>query len=130
MITQTGDVLWLYQEDFQNFNLLDKISALFTGVKPLHSQAGLIYLKEDRICLESESDDLEIRLEDITQLYLGFDEYYQRAYAKNFGTVWQPLKLTFTTFDSDNSVIYLVIDYNQLSTNNKLWFELLQDRLS
>ncbi|WP_432708942.1 hypothetical protein [Pedobacter sp.] len=130
MIPKMGNALWLYDDDFKHLNFLDKIGNLFSGVKPLHSHAGLIGLENGRICLESESDTLEIALIAITQIYLGFDKNYKRAYVKNFGTTWQPLKITFTTLALTTRVVYLIIDFNYFSTSNKHWYDLLQERLS
>ena len=130
MISKSGNALWLSKDDFKSFSVFDKIGVLFSGVQPLHTHSGIIYLANGSIILKSESEELEILLKNITQIYLGFDEYYRRSYAKNFGAFWQPLKLTFTSSDSVSEIIYLIIDRNAMYTRNDEWFNLLTDLLS
>ncbi|WP_316814306.1 hypothetical protein [Pedobacter heparinus] len=127
----SGRVLWLSDSDFLDFSLVDKIGVLFTGVKPLHKLKGNAVLTTDRIVLIADTEDeLSINLKDITQLYMGFDEIYKPAYVKNFGTFWQPLRITYCGTDSVEKKIYLVIDHNFLSSGNQTWFNCLTEMLS
>ncbi|ACU03973.1 hypothetical protein [Pedobacter heparinus] len=130
MISKTGNALWLFKDDFKDFSVFDKIGVLFSGIKPLHTHSGIINVTNRTLVLESDADELEIPLKDITQIYLGFDEFYKRSYAKNFGAFWQPLKLTFTSSYSESEMIYLVIDYNFMYSKNEEWFNLLKNLLS
>lgn len=129
MFIKTGNVLWLSDDDFSKFSFLDYTGVLFSGVKPLHTKEGTIALMSDRIVLATDSDETIIYLKDISQVYLGFDDLYKRVYAKNFGAFWQPLRLTFGS-DTNVANIYLVIDFNFMSTTNQLWFDSLKDMLS
>ncbi|QNK64664.1 hypothetical protein H7F33_09380 [Pedobacter sp. PAMC26386] len=131
MVLQSGTVLWVFDYDFPNFSLLDKIGILFSGVNPLHTNAGMIYLKHDQISLASADEELIIPLKNITQVYLGFDNIYKATYVKSGGTFWQPLRLIYTQDNEpDPQTIYLVIDLNYLASSNATWFEVLKNMLS
>jgi hypothetical protein len=129
MILQSGNVLWVFDYDFPNFSLFDKMGMLFSGVNPLHTHTGMIYLTRDQIRLASEDDELIIPLKDITQIYMGFDETYKVSYVKSMGTFWQPIRIVYSQ-DNETETVYLVIDLNYLSTSNSAWFEVLKGMLS
>lgn len=120
-----GNVLWSFDFEIQNRNVNYDFTFHFSGSKPFHSHSGEIFLTEDSIKMMGD-DSLEIPLEDLTELYLGFDEVFFPSLSKNFGMFWQPLRLTTI----DNSLIYLIIDYNFLFTKNKLWFNKMMKMLS
>lgn len=69
----SGHVLWLFDSDFLDLSVIDKIGVLFTGVKPLHKYEGNDILTAERIVLTDDTDELSINLRDITQVYMGFE---------------------------------------------------------
>lgn len=121
----SGSILWSFDVEVQNRNKNNDFTFHVSGMKPFHCYAGEIFLTERSIKIIGDSE-FEIRLENLTQIYLGFDENYSTSLSKNFGVFWQPLRLTLL----DGQMIYLIIDYNFVSTNNKLWFHTLQELLA
>lgn len=121
----TGNVLWSFDFEVLQRNRNTDFAFHFSGVKPFYAHAGDIVLTEKSIQITG-SDELEILLGDLSQLYLGFDDVYTMMLSKNFGLFWQPLRLTL----NDDTVLYLIIDYNFTGTKNKLWFTKLKEMLS
>jgi hypothetical protein len=72
---------------------------------------------------------LNIPLDQLDQIYLGFDEVYKRSLVKNGGIFWQPLRLRYRVGDEYNTV-YLIIDHSFWGTNNQLWFDTIKQLLS
>lgn len=124
-IILSGNALWSFDFEVQNRNRNHDSAFHFSGVKPFHCHNGEIFLDESSIKIIGE-DVLEVPLEELTQLYLGFDETYIPSLSKNFGMFWQPLRLTI----NDEKFIYLIIDYNFIGAKNKLWFNTLTELLS
>lgn len=121
----SGNALWSFDFEVLNRNRTGDIIFHVSGVKPFHCHSGEIILTDNSIKITGDSD-LAIMLNDLKQLYLGFDETFTESLSKNFGLFWKPLRLTL---DNDH-VLYLIIDYNFIGSKNKLWFETLQDLLS
>lgn len=121
----SGNALWSFDFEVENRNRNNDSAFHFSGVKPFHCHDGEIFLVEDSIKIIGD-DVLELPLEDLTQLYLGFDEIYTPSLSKNFGMFWQPLRLAI----NDEKYIYLIIDYNFIGAQNKLWFNTLTELLS
>ncbi len=124
-IILSGNSLWSFDFEIQNRNRNEDFAFHFSGVRPFHSHSGEIFLTEGSIKISGD-DNLNISFEELTQLYLGFDNIYTPSLSKNFGMFWQPLRLTI----NDEKFIYLIIDYNFLGAKNKLWFNTLTELLS
>jgi hypothetical protein len=120
-----GRVLWSYDYEVLQRELLNEIGAHFSRVNPFHPHAGEITLTDDKLFITGD-EDIEIPLGSLEQIYLGFDEVFPRTLVKNFGLFWQPLRLTLLTGDK----LYLIIDYNMFGAKNRLWFNELKEMLS
>ncbi len=120
----TGNVLWSFDYEIQNRQKSQDLAFQFSLVKPFHTHFGTIALTEDSIQIEGD-ENLNLPLTDLSQLYLGFDENFTAILAKNFGLFWQPLRLTTI----EGKYIYLIINYNFLTSANKIWFQKLQEIL-
>ncbi|MEZ7498751.1 hypothetical protein QO200_08365 [Flavobacterium sp. Arc3] len=70
--------------EIQNRNNINDFAFHFSGVKPSHCHYGEIFLTENSIKIIG-NDEIEIPLDDLGQLYLGFDENYNASLSKNFG---------------------------------------------
>jgi hypothetical protein len=120
-----GNVLWAFDEELSEMNVGEKVLLRQISFSPpLSKHHGRIYLTDDAIIIDGDRE-LLIALFEITQIYHGFDEVFTPASAKNFGLSWQPLRITF----SNGSSVYLLIDYNYLTTANAHFFSLLQQLL-
>ena len=120
----TGKVLWSFDHEIQVRNKNQDFAFHFSFAQPFHCHSGSISIEEFSIQIKGDYE-LLLPLSELSQLYLGFDENYTAILAKNFGLLWQPLRLTTI----DEQQIYLIIDYNFFTTNNKNWFESLQQIL-
>jgi len=121
----TGKVLWCYEHELTQANTADEFRVMLSFALPLHYHAGTIALTNNALLIAGDTD-LHINLNNLEQLYMGYDEHYKRMYVKNGGLFWQPLKLSFAEGYQTQSV-YLVVDYNWLgTTRNQVWFETLK----
>ena len=121
----SANVLWCFDYEVHDREKKSDFVFHISGVRPFHCHSGEIYLTPRSIKILG-SDPIEIPLEDLRQLYLGYDKDYNPALSKNFGLFWQPLRLTMY----NDKKIYLIIDYNFVGTKTKLWFNTLQEMLS
>jgi hypothetical protein len=121
----SGQVLWSYDHEVMNRNLLDNIGAQVSFVKPFHRHSGQIILSEDKLCIFGD-EALEISLASIDNIYLGFDEIFPPLLVKNAGLFWQPLRLKLL----NGQQLYLIIDHNMFGAKNQLWFDGLKAILS
>jgi hypothetical protein len=122
-----GKVLWSYADEYAQISEQIKVTAALVSLgSPLHNHAGYIVLTEDQLIIEGINDDLDlsIALSTINEIYLGFDDVFTFTSVKNFGALWQPLRIKFYTGHSLETV-YLIIDHNGLFTHNKTWHETL-----
>lgn len=119
-----GIVNWAYDHEIQEMDYAERYFIRHISFSPpLSRHYGAFYLTDNAIILEGENDHIKIYLTEINQLFLGFDDVYSNASAKNFGLFWKPLRITF----DDSKVIYLVIDYKFGFTANNQIFELLKE---
>ncbi len=121
----TGDALWCLDVEILDRDRANDFAFHISGVLPFHRHRGEISLNERSLTIVG-GDILEILLEDLTELYLGFDEIYTRSLSKNFGMFWEPLRITMNKEQS----IYLVIDYSLMGGNSKIWFNQLKQMLA
>jgi len=124
-----SNVIWSYDYELSSKDAISQIASMFSGVLPVHDHEGEIILTDETLNIFGD-EDLVIRLSDIEQLYLGFDDAYPKHYIRNFGLFCQPLRIT-----SNNGVrkttIYLVLGYNGFNcSQTKTLFNLLQQILT
>lgn len=124
-----GSVLWAYDHELANKTPESRFSGLFSFMKPLHYHEGLIVLSHNQISINGD-EQLNITLGSMDQIFLGFDEFYPASSVKNLGAFWQPLRIEYSSFSIKTQKIYLVIGYNGISAQNKLWYETLKKLLS
>jgi hypothetical protein len=68
-----GNVLWSYAHQIKERNTLNDLAYQFSGIRPYHDNSGVITLTEAALII-SGSENLQIPLSNISQLYLGFDD--------------------------------------------------------
>ena len=120
----TGKALWSHDYEVAERDTADDI-VLHMMSLPFHRHSGAIVLTDESLAIAGE-EELKIFLDEISQIYLGFDEIFPAAMVRSFGMFWQPLRITLKNRQS----FYLIIDYNLLDTNNHHWFNALQQLLS
>ncbi len=117
-------VFWSYDYELMERDPTGDLAYHF-GI-PFHRHVGEITLTEEALIIIGD-EELNISLSLIVQIALGFDENFPATLVKNFGLVWQPLRITLQTGEN----IYLIIDYNiLLGPNNGHWFNALKQILS
>ncbi|WP_231464232.1 hypothetical protein [Pedobacter sp. Leaf132] len=122
-----GNVLWSYDyelNDKKRFGWLKKIVGLFSFIKPMHTHEGNILLASNGLFISGD-ERLELQLSQIEEIYMGFDDVFPASAVKNFGAFWQPIRIKSYLSYSESQTIYLVINYNGISTDNKTWFNTL-----
>ena len=120
----TGKVLWCYEVELQQANLADEFRGMMSFTMPLHYHEGEIALTSNSLVINGDAD-LRIPLDNLQQLYMGFDDQYRRTFVKNGGLFWQPLKLSYVDNAQMRSV-YLIIDFSWFGVKNQLWYETLK----
>ena len=120
----TGKVLWCYDNELQQANLADEFIGMMSFTMPLHYHEGEIVLTNNAIIINGDAD-LRIPLDNLQQLYMGFDDQYRRTFVKNGGLFWQPLKISYAD-NSQMRSVYLIIDFSWFGVHNQLWFETLK----
>ncbi|RNL55827.1 hypothetical protein [Pedobacter jejuensis] len=120
-----GQVFWGYDYDIYNkSNFMKSIMGMFSLMPPLHQYSGRVVLTKTELIILGDTD-LNIPLYTIDEVYIGFDEIFPASSVKNLGLFWQPLRVKFRA----DETVYMVIDYNGINTNNKIWFDALQQIL-
>ncbi|WDF56466.1 hypothetical protein [Mucilaginibacter sp. KACC 22063] len=124
-----GRVLWSYDFEYAEINNQTRVAAsLLSGIGPLHHHKGNIGLTAEELLIKGHENeyDLTIALNTIDEVYL--DDIFTNTSVKNFGALWQPLRIRF--YERRNmEKIYLIIDHNGLFTHNKQWYETLKSIL-
>lgn len=121
-----GTVYWAMDTEILAMDLTERyVGRHFSLTPPLSQHEGRIYLTNTAIHLEGDQQMI-ILLADITQISLDFDEVFSAASVKNFGMFWKPLRVTYGL----DHIIYLIIDYTLMISNNKRFFEILKGRLA
>lgn len=121
-----GSVYWAYDTEILAMDVSERyIGRHFSSVPPLSKHQGRIYLTSTMILIAGD-EEVRIPLADISQISLDFDEVFSAASVKNFGMFWKPLRITYGLDD----IIYLIVDYSVMISNNKRFFELLTTMLT
>ncbi|MBO9620070.1 MAG: hypothetical protein J7539_13660 [Niabella sp.] len=121
----TGTALWCSRDELIRRNRGNDILFAVTGMMPFHRHRATVMLTGSDIELTGSEDHL-IPLGVITQLYIGFDEYYTRGLVKNLGLFTQPLRIAA----SNEQTWYFFIDYGFWGTSNKIWFEQIKSLIA
>ncbi|WP_419700954.1 hypothetical protein [Mucilaginibacter sp. NFX135] len=127
-----GNVKWSYDHELAGISRSKKILAgLVTSTPVLLSHNGYIALTTAELIIEGiEGDeDLIIPLDNIKQVYLGFDDLFPVTAEKSLGMLWQPLRIEYYFSATETQYLYLIIDYNGIYTHDKAWFNTLTEIL-
>ena len=125
----SGTVLWSFDQEIADMDTFESIGSHFSGVLPFHRHEGNIFLCTSALYIEGDQI-LRIPHTAIDQIYLGFDDLFTRSMAKNFGILWQPLRIDFEQ-DKTGTSVFLIIDYHPFGTShNQGWFTAIKDLLS
>jgi len=127
-ILQIGKVLWSYDYEIAALTLIDEAGALFSLTPPPHHREGEIILTPTSLVIDGYNY-LNIPLNKLEQVYLGFDDVYKRSLVRNKGIFCQPLRLRYKQGD-DTVVVYLIVDLRFFGTKNQLWFDTLKQLLA
>jgi|SRR5476651_1008850 hypothetical protein len=127
-ILQIGTAMWSYDYEISSLTLIDEAGSLFSLTPPPHHREGEIILTNNSLVIDGYNY-LNIPLNKLEQIYLGFDDVYKRSLVKNNGIFCQPLRLRYREGDNIN-VIYLIVDHRFFGTKNQLWFDTLKQLLS
>ena len=132
--------LMAYEEDIKNGKFTDWLKALTSGFKPLHRYEGIFELNEGAIIFEGRNvkEDknfrLEIPIEKVTDVYLGWDDVFtgfpgnragDRAYPWN-----KPLRIRYESEQGERT-IYLFVHFHRKwgirASDNKDVYEKLKE---
>lgn len=120
-----GSVLWASDFEIDSMDFSEKVLARqISFVTPLSKHKGTIYLTDQSIIIDGDKE-LLIAFFEITEIYHGFDDVFTVASAKNFGLSWQPIRIRYAY----DRTVYLIIDYNYITTGNGQFFNLLKELL-
>ena len=123
-ILYEGIVYWAYDYEITSMNYAERYFIRHLSLSaPLSKHRGNFYLTSNSIIVEEDENELTIKLTDISQLYLGYDNVYSSSSAKNFGLFWKPLRIEL----EDETIVYLVVDYRNGFSQNATIFELLKE---
>ncbi len=120
----SGKAYWSYDYELME---RDTSADIFFSMNSIifHKHSGKIVLTNESLTITGE-DGLKVALDDITQIYLGFDDVFPSSLVRGAGLFWQPLRISLR----NRQVFYLVIDYNFFDSNNHRWFNALKEILS
>lgn len=128
-----GIAKWSYDYEMAEFTNTEKIMATMASfMPPLHRHEGNIALTNSEIIIENINDDdvdLTIKLNQLKQIYLGFDEVFTASSVRGLGFLWQPLRIEYYLSNVETQSIYLIIDFNGIYTHDKDWFKTLTQML-
>jgi len=126
-ILLNGNVLWAFDHELEKNSHASRFAGLFSFQRPLHHHQGEIILSNSQLVITGD-EHVIISLNSIDQLFLGFDDLYPVSSVKNWGAFWQPLRIEYS--NPQTQTIYLVIGFNSISAQNKLWYDALKELLS
>ena len=121
-----GTVKWSHDYEMQSVSDTQKIMASMASfIPPLHHHSGYIVLSNAGLIIQGleDDEDLAIPLSAMKQIYLGFDDTFPKSSSRSLGFLWQPLRIEYYISSLETVFVYLIIDYNGMRSNNKLWFD-------
>ncbi len=126
--------LWIYEDELKEVGFIDWLKAHTSFFKPLHRYEGVIKLNDKNIILDgknvktSERCFEKIKLEDIVDIYHGFDEVFRR---RDERSPWnKPVRIRYVSDDREKTVyIYADFYYRLLirSSKNKDFYRMLKE---
>jgi len=120
--------MWSHDHEIATFGLINEAGHLFSITPPPHHYNGEIILTPQSIVIDGDNF-LNIPLDKLEQVYLGFDEVYKRSMVRYFGLLWQPLRLRYK-FRDELITVYLIIDHYFGGAKNQLWFNTLKQLMA
>lgn len=128
------NTLMAYKEDIESRSFWDWVKAHTSFMKPLHRYEGSLELNEEEVVFtgedikEKKDFNLKIHIEDITDLYLGFDNVFtgweDRAYPWN-----KPLRVRYKSKEGEKTIYFFVNShrkYGMRTSDNKEVYERLK----
>ena len=130
--------LMAYEEDVKNRTWIDWVKAHTTGFKPLHRYEGTLEINNSHIIFrgrdvkEDKEFHLEIPIEDIKDVYYGFDEVFRMREER--AAPWnKPLRIKYKS-GNDEKTIYLFAHFHHKkgirASDNKEVYERLKSVIS
>jgi hypothetical protein len=128
--TDKNKALVSFEQDILERGLLSWLRNHTSFVTPSHRYEGNISLRENTMVLQGRDKQtnadwyLEVVKEEITDVFLGFDDVYRKREERSMGIAFQPLRVRFTKSGEEHSM-YLLIDVNRWTRGNRNgeWFE-------
>lgn len=133
MESKQGRALVSFEQDLLGRGLGSWLRNHTSFVMPSHRYVADISLKENSILLQGRDKQtdtdwlLEIGRNEITDVFLGFDEVYKQRDEKSMGISYRPLRIRFIKGGEDLAM-YLLIDVNRWTrgNNNGEWFNAIK----
>jgi hypothetical protein len=141
-VAKWDNTLMAYEEDIKSRSFWDWIKAHTSFFRPLHRYAGVLELDDDSIIFDGMDlrqgvgFHLEIPVDDITDVYLGWDDVFtgfplsragDRAYPWN-----KPLRLRYRANQAEKT-IYLFVRFHRKwgirASDNRAVYEILTKHL-
>ncbi|KXA93995.1 hypothetical protein AKJ66_00070 [candidate division MSBL1 archaeon SCGC-AAA259E22] len=118
------DTLAAFEKDVESRDFWDWMRAHTSWMKPLHRYEGTLELKGDKLIFFGEDAkedgriDLEIPLENIENVHLGFDETFRRREDRQIGLFgFAPLRIDYLT-EGEEKKLYLFADFGRFPIRN------------
>lgn len=110
------NTLLAFEEDVKNRSLTDWVKAHTSGFKPIHRYEGILEIRENKLIFngrdvkDEEEFKLEITIQDVTDVYYGFDEVFKGREERAWP--WdKPLRIKFK-MNEDEKTIYLFANFH------------------
>jgi len=110
------NTLLAFEDDIKNRSFVDWLKAHTSGFKPLHRYEGILKLEEEKLFFEGkdvksgEQLRLEVAVQDIIDVYYGFDEVFKGREERTWP--WnKPLRIKFKEGESERT-IYLFVNFH------------------
>ena len=122
----------IYEKDFEQQNWIDWIKNHISLAPPPHRFHGQLHLESNRLLFEgkdkyeNEVCEFGIAKNSITQIYHGYDETFNKFQTRGFGLSYAPIRLQLESTASDPQNIYLVSNFNGVTSANEQFFEILK----
>lgn len=126
----------IFDKDFEKRNWVDWIKDHVSLAPPPHRFQGEISIEHDGIVFEgidkyqNADAEFKIKKEYIRQLYHGYDEIFNKFQTRGFGLSYAPIRMKIENDDIESESVYLVSNFNGISSTNQELFEILKNWLS
>ena len=126
----------IFGEDFKNRNWIDWVKSHISLAPPPYRFHGEISLDHDGILFQGMDDykdsdtEFKIKKDSITQLYHGYDEVFNRYQTRDFGMSYAPIRMQIEKGNEEMNHLYVISNYNGVTSSNLELFETLKTWLS